>query len=141
MKNILVNTILFSLFFVFSSYGSSPSLSFDHLPCGTYEMRGKLILKSESDQDDYYLYIYPAKNKFYFKKSRKIKVRYSKSQKNILKTHQDLPVTIHAKYEINSNKENYIELDKVIGPTSSINIYKKDLVIREIATRPCKKSI
>ena len=139
MIKILGKSIIIIFSIVLSNTLYSSTLSFNHLSCGTYEMRGKLVSQQEKGTLEYYLEIYPVRNNIQLKRTRRIKIIYSKFQKTILEDYLGLPVIIHAKYLKNSNKENFIKLEKIIKATSSITIYKKEIVIRQIKNTPCQQ--
>ena len=128
--------LIFSLVLSINLYSST--LDFNHLSCGTYEMRGKLVSQQKKEALDYYLEIYPIRNNIQLKRTRRIKILHSKFQENILGNYLGLSIIIRAQYLKNSNKDNFIKLEKVIKATSSITVYKKENVIKKIKNSPCQ---
>ena len=93
--------------------------------------------KLKNGAKNYYLEIYPIRNNIQLKRSRRIEIRHSKHQKNILENYDDLPVIIQARYLKNSNKDNFLKFERIINTTSSITISKKENVIQLINTSTC----
>ena len=113
-------------------------LSFDYLKCGTYQLKGRMIKKVKNNSSSFYFQIYPTNGSRKYSRSRLISLRHpEKKEISRLEDYSDLSLTIEGKYHQDSRKNNYITLNKIIGPSTHSDLYDSHKVIKKIKENPC----